>query len=130
MQRSKQQALMFLLGAVLVGGVLGFSADRVMSANKGPRTLERRGSFYDEFGITDDQRRKLDSIFDETNCKIDVLMNPVRPSLDSVKAQGRRDWLAAMTAEQRTALAAREARMKARRDSLDKAHASERGNKD
>jgi hypothetical protein len=28
MQRSKQQALMFLLGAVLVGGAVGFSADR------------------------------------------------------------------------------------------------------
>jgi hypothetical protein len=30
MQRSKQQALMFLLGAVLVGGVLGVSAARGM----------------------------------------------------------------------------------------------------
>ena len=30
MQRSKQQAIMFLLGAVLVGGVVGFSAERVI----------------------------------------------------------------------------------------------------
>ena len=29
MERPKQQALAFLLGALLVGGVLGFSADRV-----------------------------------------------------------------------------------------------------
>ena len=37
MQRSKQQALMFLLGAVLVGGVLGFSADRLFDHDeRGP----------------------------------------------------------------------------------------------
>ena len=34
MQRSKQQALMFLLGAVLVGGALGFSADRYLGHEK------------------------------------------------------------------------------------------------
>ena len=44
MQRSKQQALMFLLGAVLVGGVLGFSADRVMS--KKPQRMSARMSSY------------------------------------------------------------------------------------
>ena len=43
MQRSKQQALMFLLGAVLVGGALGFrptgtSATRSSSSQFGPRT--------------------------------------------------------------------------------------------
>ena len=42
MQRSKQQALMFVLGAALVGGALGFSADRYMVHEKvvsqfGPR---------------------------------------------------------------------------------------------
>ena len=34
MQRTKQQALMFLLGAVLVGGALGFSADRYIGHEK------------------------------------------------------------------------------------------------
>ena len=31
MESSKQHALMFLLGAVLVGGALGFTADRVIA---------------------------------------------------------------------------------------------------
>ena len=34
MQRTKQQALMFLLGAVLVGGVLGFSAERALHEDR------------------------------------------------------------------------------------------------
>jgi len=42
MQRSKQQALMFLLGIGLVGGALGFSADRYLGHQRfasqyGPR---------------------------------------------------------------------------------------------
>ncbi len=54
MQRSKQQALMFLLGAVLVGGVLGFSADRVIADKQkhwGPR---RR--MYRDLKLSDAQR--------------------------------------------------------------------------
>ena len=126
MQRSKQQALMFLLGAVLVGGVLGYSTDRVV-AKKDGRPLAQRTSFYDEFHVSPDQKRKLDSMFDDQNCKVEELMRPIRPALDSLKAQGHRDMLAAMTAGQRTAVAAREARMKARRDSIDKVRAAEQG---
>ncbi len=50
MQRSKQQALMFLLGAVLVGGVLGFSANRVMSSSK-PKRASAREQMYADIGI-------------------------------------------------------------------------------
>lgn len=124
MQRSKQQALMFLLGAVLVGGVLGFSADRVMGKKEG-RSLAQRTSFYEEFHISADQRKKMDSIFDDTNCKTEELIKPIRPQLDSVKLHGRRDWLAVMTPTQRAALSARETRVKARRDSIEKARAAE-----
>ena len=124
MQRSKQQALMFLLGAVLVGGVLGFSADRVIGKKEG-RSLAQRTSFYEEFHISADQRKRMDSIFDDTNCKTEELIKPIRPQLDSLKSRGRRDWLAVMTPDQRVALSAREARMKARRDSIDKARAEQ-----
>ena len=34
MQRSKNLAMMFLLGAVLVGGALGFTADRVWTRDE------------------------------------------------------------------------------------------------
>ena len=116
---------MFLLGAVVVGGVLGFSADRVI-ANKNPRTWAQRITLYDELGITADQRNKMDSIFDDANCKTEELMKPVQASLDSLKTQSRRDWMAVMTDKQRAQFDARDARMRARRDSIDKARAAER----
>jgi hypothetical protein len=34
MQRSRSLALMFLLGALLVGGALGFTADRVLTGDR------------------------------------------------------------------------------------------------
>jgi hypothetical protein len=122
MQRSKQQALMFLLGAVLVGGVLGFSADRVMS--KKPPRVSARMRMYDDIGITPDQRVKMDSVLDETNCKTQDLMRPVRPALDSVRAEGSKALLSLMTERQRVAYFAREARFKAQMDSLEKARAA------
>lgn len=119
MQRSKQQALMFLLGAVLVGGVLGFSADRVMS--KKPQRMSARMRMYEDIGIAPDQRVKMDSVLDETNCKTQELMKTVRPAMDSVRAEGSKALLGQMTDQQRTAYFAREARFKAQMDSMEKA---------
>lgn len=122
MQRSKQQALMFLLGAVLVGGVLGFSAERVMS--KKPQRVSNRVRMYDDIGIAPDQRGKMDSVLDETNCKTQELMKSVRPAMDSVRAEGSKALLGLMTEPQRVAYFAREARFKAQMDSMDKARAA------
>jgi len=127
MQRSKQQAVMFLLGAVLVGGVLGFSADRVITVNKGPRSWAQRTSLYDELGITTDQRSRIDSLLDESSCRIADLWKPIKPAMDSLMAQQRQDWLAQLTPAQRTKLAAREARFKVQRDSVERVRASARG---
>jgi hypothetical protein len=122
MQRTKQQALMFLLGAILVGGVLGFSADRVMS--KKPQRVSARMRMYDDIGIAPDQRVKMDSVLDETNCKTQELMKSVRPAMDSVRAEGSKALLALMTEQQRTAYFAREVRFKAQIDSMEKARAT------
>jgi hypothetical protein len=121
-QRSKQQALMFLLGAVLVGGVLGFSADRVMS--KKPQRVSARMRMYDDIGIPADQRVKMDSILDETNCKTQDLMRPLRPAMDSIRTASWKSILSLMTAQQRTAYDAREKRFKAFVDSVEKAKAA------
>ena len=122
MQRNKQQALMFLLGAVLVGGVLGFSADRVMF--KKPQRVSARMRMYDDIGISPDQRVKMDSVLDETNCKTQELMKTVRPALDSVHAEGFKTLFGLMTEPQRIAYRAREARFKAQMDSIEKARAA------
>jgi hypothetical protein len=118
MQRSKQQALMFLLGAVLVGGVLGFSAERVI--NKKPARVPARVQMYDDIGISADQRVRMDSVLDETNCKTAEIMRTVRPSMDSVRAHGLKTFVEMMTPEQREAYQLRDQRMKARFDSQEK----------
>src|SRR3954471_23562364 len=113
---------MFLLGAVLVGGVLGFSADRVMS--KKPPRMSARMRMYEDIGIAADQRVKMDSILDETNCKTQDLMRPLRPAMDSIRTSGVNAILGLMTAQQRASYDAREVRFKARIDSIEKANAS------
>lgn len=120
MQRSKQQALMFLLGAVLVGGVVGFSADRVIGAKKPGARVPARIQMYDDIGIAADQRAVLDSVLDETNCKTGEIMRTVRPAMDSVRAEGLKTFVSMLTPEQKTAYERREQRMKARFDSLEK----------
>lgn len=118
MQRSKQQALMFLLGAVLVGGVLGFSADRVIS--KKPQRVPARVQMYDDIGIASDQRAKMDSVLDEMNCKTGDVMRSMKPVIDSVRGEGLNTFLGMMTPAQREAYDLREKRMHARMDSLEK----------
>ena len=102
MQRSKQQALMFLLGAVLVGGVLGFSADRVFTDE--PKHWVRRMRMYDDLGLSAAQRTSMDSVLDERNCQIGAVMKPVRPQLDSIKAAAHQQVLQILTPEQRKKL--------------------------
>jgi hypothetical protein len=124
MQRSKQQALMFLLGAVLVGGVLGFSADRVITVHKRQRTWVQRKSLYDELDVSQAQRTRMDSIFDEVGCQIEDIMRPVQSSIDSLKRKSRVDWLAVMTEAQRAQFDVLDAQMRARRDSAGKVRAA------
>lgn len=114
MERPKQQALFFLLGAVLVGGVLGFSADRVM--HRPPHNWAERTTMYDDIGLTAAQRTSADSIWDATNCALEQVAAPVRPVLDSIRLDGRRHFRALLTPDQ---LATFEARLQA--DSLRRA---------
>jgi Spy/CpxP family protein refolding chaperone len=114
MQRSKQQALMFLLGAVLVGGVLGFSADRMLTEPS--KSWPSRQRMYTDLDLSDAQRNTMDSLLDDRNCQIQVVMKPVRPQLDSIKAAAHQQVLQILTPEQRQRLEQRVQDM-ARRDS-------------
>jgi Spy/CpxP family protein refolding chaperone len=115
MQRPKQQALAFLLGAVLVGGVVGFSADRVFRANDNS-IAARRQALYDDLDLKDAQRAALDSVFDDSNCQLETLFKPLQPSLDSIKAARRQAMNAILTPEQRTRLEVRRKDDDAKRD--------------
>lgn len=117
MQRSKQTALMFLLGAVLVGGVLGFSADRVI-ASKGKHWSSRM-RMYQDLGLSDPQQATMDSLLDERNCQLGAVMKPVAPQLDSIRKGAHQQILQILTPEQRNKLEERIAEQK-RRDSVAK----------
>ena len=115
MERPKQQALAFLLGAVLVGGVVGFSADRMFRQQD--NTLEaRRQRMYDDLGLAPTQRTALDSVFDASNCQLDQLYSPLQPAYDSIKAARRSQMNAILTPEQRTRLEAKRKDDDIRRD--------------
>ena len=98
MQRSKHLAMMFLLGAVLVGGALGFTADRVWmkdTSNTDPRAS--RALLSERLDLNAAQRAALDSILDERHRQFDSLLKPIRPQMDSIRMRSRAQIRALLT---------------------------------
>jgi hypothetical protein len=116
MQRTKQQALMFLLGAALVGGAVGFSADRYMGHEKFAAQYGPRAKFYDEMGLSAQQRNTLDSLAFQQDCTIRTLLAPQKPALDSIKARFQRQRDSVFTKDQLAKYDARRKEMTARRE--------------
>jgi hypothetical protein len=115
MERPKQQALAFLLGAVLVGGVVGFSADRMFRRDD-TTIAAKRAAMYDDLKLAPAQRAAMDSLLDARNCKYDAIFKPIQPALDSLKLETRARISAILTPEQRTRLDARRREDDARKD--------------
>src|SRR3954471_18862989 len=92
MNRTKGYALMFLLGAFLAGGALGFSADRAFRRDHG---REQRGSrayrqrMAEELKLTPAQQRSVDSLIEQKHRQILALYKPVKPQLDSIAILAR-----------------------------------------
>jgi Spy/CpxP family protein refolding chaperone len=104
MQRTKQQALMFLLGAVLVGGALGFSADRYLGHEKFASQFGPRARFYDELGLTQQQRSTLDSLEFVQGCAMKTVLAPHDSLLKAMKAHFRAQRDSVFTKEQKAKL--------------------------
>jgi Spy/CpxP family protein refolding chaperone len=100
MHRAKQQAAMFLLGALLVGGALGFSADRYIGHQKFATQYGPRQRFYDQLGLSPQQRNTLDSLAFQQDCVIKSVLAPEQPKLDSIRASFRAQWRQVFTKEQ------------------------------
>jgi len=101
MQRSKNLAMMFLLGAVLVGGALGFTADRVWmrdAACNNPRAL-----LYDRLELNPAQRAAWDSILDDRHRQFETLFKPIRPQMDSIRTRSRAQLRALLTTPEQRA---------------------------
>ena len=92
MHRAKQQAAMFLLGALLVGGALGFSADRYIGHQKFATQYGPRQRFYDQLGLSSQQRNTLDSLAFQQDCAIKSVLAPEQARLDSIRAAFRTQW--------------------------------------
>jgi Spy/CpxP family protein refolding chaperone len=106
MDRPKQQAIAFLLGAVLVGGVVGFSADRILRRDE-MSIAQKRKAMYDDLDMSAAQRSAMDSLFDARNCQYDAIFRPVQPALDSLRSATRDKMNQILTAEQRAKLEVR-----------------------
>ena len=104
MQPSKNLALMFLLGAILVGGVLGFSADRIMVAGRlcdtGKTERAPRETLASKLGMTTQQQAALDSLLDIRRRDMRAVLDPVQPALDSIGAHTNAQIRAMLTPEQ------------------------------
>ena len=100
---SKRLALVFLVGAVLVGGMLGFSADRVLNPAtcKQPNRKEKREHFHNQLELTAAQRVMVDSLLDRKIAQIAAVMTPVQPQLDAISDSTRLQIAKLLTPEQR-----------------------------
>lgn len=115
MHNPRQQAIAFLLGALLVGAVVGFAGDRVLRKDDFS-IAARRSALYDDLDLKPAQRAAADSLFDARNCQFDAVFKPLQPTLDSIKAATRSQLNAVLTPDQRTRLDARRKEEQARHD--------------
>ncbi len=91
MKDSRNLALMFLLGAFLTGGVLGFTANRYMNRDagyvSGTESLMRLMS--QRLRLTAEQQHVVDSLLDDRSRQYREAMAPIRPRMDSIKQAWR-----------------------------------------
>jgi hypothetical protein len=118
MERPKQQALAFLLGALLVGGVVGFASDRLLHKEDSSLAAKRK-ALYDDLDLRPPQRATMDSLLDARNCQFDAVFKPIQPTLDSIKAATRAQINVILTPTQR-------ARIDVRRKDDEARHSAER----
>lgn len=89
---SKKLAIIFLIGALLVGATLTYAADRVMGDHDCAQSRSRsalRGRLADDLSLSDAQRTQLDNILARRHADMDVVLAPVRPALDSIRYRAR-----------------------------------------
>ena len=116
MQRSKQQALMFVLGAVLVGGVLGFSADRYLGHERFASQYGPRSKFYDALGLSDQQRATVDSLAFQQDCAMRAVFTPHDSTLKAIRANFKAQVRQVLTKDQQAKYDLRDKENQTRRE--------------
>jgi hypothetical protein len=100
--------MMFILGAFLTGGAVGFAADRVVSP---PRPdVFNESTMVDELArelkATPEQRVVIDSVWDWRRKQSREIMKTVRPTLDAVRDSARVLMMNTLDDAQKTAFRA------------------------
>ncbi len=83
---------MFLLGAFLMGGAVGFAAERAVTTPVVPRVTDEQAMLDEldhELALNDAQRRVVDSVWEWRKTRSREIMRIVRPSLDSLRDSAR-----------------------------------------
>ena len=123
---TRSLAMAFVLGALLVGGVLGFTADRVLGRDDGcSRYLthsELRHRFAERLELTAAQRVTIDSILDRKRAAMDSIQAPVLAAMAAVSDSTRRRIEVVLDPTQRVKFAEMRAdkERRDRADSLDR----------
>jgi hypothetical protein len=126
---TRSLALAFVLGALLVGGVLGFTADRVLARDDACSRYftrsELRKRFADRLELTASQRMKVDSILDTKRAAMDSIQAPFKAAMTAVSDSTTRRIESVLDAKQRATFA----EMRADRDRRDRADSADRVNR-
>ncbi len=101
MNQSKNLAIAFLFGAVLVGGALGFTADRMLSRDRhrGQDVLDMLDRRLD---LSDEQRTRFDRILDDRHRQFALAYETIKPKMDSIRLNAREQMRLVLSAEQRS----------------------------
>ncbi|MBM3908323.1 MAG: hypothetical protein FJ363_09660 [Gemmatimonadetes bacterium] len=102
MTRTKGLALAFYLGAAVAGVAIGIAADRWLRPSPVTRMSgpQMREWFAGELKLDSAQRVAVDSILDARAHAESLLVAPIRPQLDSIRAEARGRISALLTPEQ------------------------------
>ena len=105
MTRPKSVALAFLSGAVLVGALLGFTADRLVLGEQMCERKKDQGAMREQLaadlGLDPAQRATVDSLLDARNARVRALYATVRPKADSLYLETRDEIRQVLTPDQR-----------------------------
>lgn len=104
MKDTKNLAIMFLLGAFLTGGALGFSANGYMNRDR----ICTTGSYGSGLStimskrlqLSHAQESRVDSILDERGRQYRIVMSPIQPKIDSIKLNAREQIRLVLSPEQ------------------------------
>lgn len=126
--RQKSLALLFVFGAFLTGGAVGYTVERALSRSAPQEAIDRvpdeqamRDELAKELNLSPSQRVIIDSAFDWRKAQYRAISQQYRPAADSVRDSARVLMMNAMDATQITAFKALVARNKRVADSTNRA---------